>query len=150
LGVQHVLTVLRIWSKINKLTGTPVNAVWLVVTFCSALNLIGIGSSQTIVAIFNITAPALDLSYIAVIVAHRVYEHRVPFIEGPYTMGRWSRPVNAIAVVWVLFISVVLFFPPIRPVTATNMNYAICVAAFIAIVSMTWWFVSAKEYVFPH
>jgi amino acid transporter len=119
--------------------------VWLVVTFCSCLNLIGIGSSQTIVAIFNITAPALDLSYIAVIIAHRVYEHRVPFIEGPYTMGRWSKPVNAIAVAWVLFISVVLFFPPIRPVTATNMNYAICVAALIALVSMTWWYISAKE-----
>jgi hypothetical protein len=93
------------------------------------------------------TAPALDLSYIAVILAHRVYEHRVPFIAGPYTMGRWSIPVNVIAIIWVLFISVVLFFPPIRPVTAANMNYAICVAGLIAVVSMTWWFVSAKKYV---
>ena len=123
------------------------NAVWLVVAFCSCLNLIGIGSTQTIVAIFNITAPALDLSYIAVILAHRVYEHRVPFIAGPYTMGRWSIPVNAVAIIWVLFISVVLFCPPIRPVTAANMNYAICVAGLIAAVSMTWWFVSAKKYV---
>ncbi|KAF2402329.1 amino acid transporter [Trichodelitschia bisporula] len=134
-----------VWSKVNTVTHTPVNAVWLVVTFCSCLNLIGIGSTQTIVAIFNITAPALDLSYIAVIVAHRVYENTVPFIEGPYTMGRWSRPVNTVAVVWVLFISVVLFFPPVRPITATNMNYAVCVAGVIALVSMTWWFVSAKH-----
>jgi hypothetical protein len=124
-----------------------VNAVWLVVTFCSCLNLIGIGSSQTIVAIFNVCAPALDLSYIAVIIAHRVYEHRVPFIEGPYTMGAWSKPVNAIAVTWVIFISVVLFFPPIRPVTATNMNYAICVAGVTGVISLSWWFISAKQYV---
>ncbi|KIW03109.1 uncharacterized protein PV09_05754 [Verruconis gallopava] len=138
------------WSKVNHITQTPVNAVWLVVTFCSCLNLIGIGSTQTIVAIFNITAPALDLSYIAVIIAHRVYEHRVPFIEGPYTMGRWSKPVNVIAVVWVCFISVVLFFPPIKPVTATNMNYAICVAGAIALVSLSWWFISArKTYIGP-
>lgn len=122
--------------------------MWLVVIFCSCLNLIAIGSTQTIVAIFNITAPALDLSYIAVIIAHRVYEHRVPFIEGPYTLGRWSKPVNAIAITWVCFISVVLFFPPTRPVTATNMNYAICVAGFIALISLSWWFISAKEYVF--
>jgi amino acid transporter len=135
------------WSKVNSHTQTPVNAVWLVVTFCSCLDLIGIGSTQTIVAIFNITAPALDLSYIAVIIAHRVYEHRVPFIEGPYTMGRWSKPVNLIAVTWVLFISVVLFFPTIKPVTAANMNYAICVAAFIALASLSWWFLSAKKYV---
>lgn len=117
------------------------------VTFCSCLNLIGIGSSQTIIAIFNVCAPALDLSYIAVIIAHRVYEHRVPFIEGPYTMGAWSKPVNAIAVAWVIFISVVLFFPPIKPVTATNMNYAICVAGVTGVISLSWWFISARQYV---
>lgn len=135
----------RFWSRVNKVTQTPVNAVWLVVFFCACLNLIGIGSTSTIVAIFNITAPALDLSYIAVIVAHRFYTDRVQFIEGPYTMGKWSKPVNAIAVTWVIFISVILFFPPTRPVTAANMNYAICVAAFIALFSMTWWFSGAKE-----
>lgn len=74
------------------------------------------------VAIFNITAPALDLSYIAVILAHLVYEHRVRFIEGPYTLGRWGKPVNIVAIVWVCFISVVLFFPPVKPVTAKNMS----------------------------
>jgi Na+/melibiose symporter-like transporter len=62
-------------------------------------------------------------------------------------MGKWSRPVNAIAITWVLFISVVLFFPPERPVTAANMNYAICVAGAIAAISLSWWFISAKEYV---
>ena len=133
------------WSKVNSFTGTPVNAVWLVVCFCSCLDLIGVGSTQTIISIFNITAPALDLSYIAVIAAHRVYENRVQFIEGPYTMGRWSKPVNYIAITWVIFISVVLFFPSIRPITAANMNYAICVAAFIALFSMSWWYLSANK-----
>ncbi|KAF1963626.1 amino acid transporter [Byssothecium circinans] len=133
------------WSKVNNRTHTPVNAVWLVVIFCSCLNLIGIGSTLTIVAIFNITAPALDISYIAVIIAHRVYEDRVQFIPGPFTMGRWSKPVNAVAVTWVCFISVVLFFPTIKPVTATNMNYAICVAAFIGLFSAAWWYAGARK-----
>ncbi|KAL1637361.1 polyamine transporter tpo5 [Diplodia intermedia] len=116
------------WSNINKYTGTPVNAVWLVVVFCTCLDLIGIGSTLTIVAIFNVCAPALDLSYVAVIVAHRVYEKRVRFIPGPYTMGIWSKPINLVACSWVVFISVILFFPTTKPVTPTNMNYAICVA----------------------
>jgi amino acid transporter len=133
------------WSKVNDVTNTPVNAVWLVVAFCSCLNCIGIGSTLTIVAIFNITAPALDISYIAVIVAHRVYEDRVKFIPGPFTMGKWSKPVNAVAVTWVCFISVVLFFPTVKPVTPTNMNYAICVAAFIGLFSMLWWYAGARK-----
>ncbi|QDS71763.1 hypothetical protein FKW77_009138 [Venturia effusa] len=142
---DEALPLSSVWSRVNELTQTPVNAVWLVVTFCSCLNVIGIGSSQTIVAIFNVCAPALDLSYIAVIIAHRVYEHRVPFIEGPYTMGIWSKPINAVAVTWVIFISVVLFFPPVKPVTATNMNYAIVVAGVVGIISLGWWFASARH-----
>lgn len=111
----------RLWSTVNAYTCTPVNAVWLVVLFSICLNCIGIGSTETTVSIFNVTAPALDLSYIAVILAHLVYEHRVRFIEGPFTLGRWGKPINIVAIVWVSFISVVLFFPTVRPVTVLNM-----------------------------
>lgn len=109
------------WSKINNKTHTPINGVWLVVLCCISLNLIGIGSTQTIVAVFNITAPALDLSYIAVIFAHMFYSSEVQFIEGPFSLGRWGKPLNCISIFWVLFISTVLFFPPVKPVTAANM-----------------------------
>lgn len=105
----------------NEYTHTPVNAVWFVVFFSICLNCIAIGSTQTATAIFNITAPALDLSYIAVILAHQVYKNKVKFIEGPFTLGRWGTPINIISIVWVIFISTVLFFPPSRPVTAANM-----------------------------
>ena len=116
-----MLSPCSIWSSVNRYTQTPVNAVWLVVLLSTCLNLIGIGSTQTVIAIFNITAPALDLSYIAVIIAHHVYENKVRFIPGPYTLGQWGKPVNAVAICWVIFISVVLFFPPVKPVTAENM-----------------------------
>ncbi|KAL7274935.1 polyamine transporter tpo5 [Rhizina undulata] len=133
------------WSKVNPYTHTPINSVWLVVFCCTCLNLIGIGSTQTIVAIFNITAPALDLSYVAVILARIVYSSEVRFIEGPFTLGRWGRPLNWIAICWVTFISTVLFFPPTRPVTAVNMNYAICVAGFMALFALSWWWAGARK-----
>lgn len=69
------------FSHINRVTGTPVNSVWLVVIFCACLNLIGLGSTQTITAIFNLCAPCLDLSYVAVICAHLWYSKRVNFIR---------------------------------------------------------------------
>jgi amino acid transporter len=134
------------WSTVNKTTHTPVNAVWLVVFCCCGLNMVGLGSQQTIVAIFNITAPALDLSYVAVIIARRWYASEVKFVDGPFTLGKWGPPLNAIAVTWVLFISVVLFFPPTRPVTVLNFNYAICVAAFMAVFALSWWWLGARQY----
>lgn len=144
------------FNRINRITGTPVNAVWLVVTFCACLNLIGLGSTQTITAIFNLCAPCLDLSYIAVIAAHLWYSKRVDFVPGPFDLDtmlkplKISKPINLIAIAWVVFISVVLFCPTSKPVTAENMNYAIVVAGFVALFSMVWWYAGArKNYVGP-
>ncbi|KAF7121602.1 hypothetical protein CNMCM5793_009072 [Aspergillus hiratsukae] len=134
-------------SKINKYTHTPVNAVWFVVLFSIGLNCIAIGSTQTATAIFSITAPALDLSYVSVILAHRIYKDKVKFVEGPFTLGKWGAVINWVSIVWVLFISTVLFFPPTVPVTVSNMNYAICVGAFIAVFALSWWWVYARGYV---
>ncbi|TVY84852.1 putative amino-acid permease [Lachnellula suecica] len=133
------------FSKINEYTRTPVNAVWLCVAFCSCMTLIGIGSTLTIVAIFNITAPALDFSYALVILARNIYAHRIKFVPGPYQLGMWQKPVNIITCTWVFFISIVLLFPTIRPVTALNMNYASAVGAFIAVFSLGWWFAGARK-----
>lgn len=118
---RSILTYSSVWSKVNRFTYTPVNAVWLVVSFSCALLCIGIGSTETVVSIFNITAPALDLSYVAVILAFLVYRHRIRFVRGPFHLAGWGRYVNVIAIVWVFLISVVLFFPTVRPVTAANM-----------------------------
>lgn len=102
---------------------TPVNAVWLVVMCAIMLNLIAIGSTQTATAIFNITAPALDLSYVAVIFAHLYYGYKLKFVDESqqYSLGKWGKPVNIIAIIWVCFISVVLFFPTTVPITVLNM-----------------------------
>ncbi|KAI9374305.1 amino acid/polyamine transporter I [Aspergillus egyptiacus] len=131
-------------SKINPKTHTPLHAVWFVVAASIALNCIAIGSTQTATAIFSITAPALDLSYVSVILAHRIYKHEVRFVEGPFTLGKWGRYVNWVSIVWVVFISAVLFFPPRVPVTVENMNYGICVGVFIAVFALVWWRVDGK------
>ncbi|KAJ5033572.1 uncharacterized protein L3040_008684 [Drepanopeziza brunnea f. sp. 'multigermtubi'] len=135
------------FARVNGQTGTPLHAVWLIVAFASCLNLIGIGSTQTIVAIFNITAPALDLSYAAVIFARIVYEYLqlITFVPGPFSLGRMQKPYNVVAIVWVCFISVVLMFPTTRPVTPTNMNYAVVVALGIATFSLGWWWAGARK-----
>ncbi|KAI5858127.1 amino acid/polyamine transporter I [Tricharina praecox] len=133
------------WSRINAKTHTPINSVWLVVGCCVCLDLIGLGSTQTIVGIFNITAPALDLSYVAVIFARIWYSDEIKFIDGPFTLGKYGRALNWTAITWVCFISVVLFFPPRKPVTPENMNYAICVAAFMVVFAVGWWWAGARD-----
>lgn len=97
------------------------------------------------VAIFNITAPALDLSYAAVILARNIYSSRIEFRPGPYVLGWMQKPINNIAIIWVLFISVVLLFPTVRPVTPGNFNYAVVVGGAIALFSLGWWWAGARK-----
>jgi hypothetical protein len=56
-----------------------------------------------------------------------------------------QKPLNYIATAWVFFISVVLLFPTVRPVTATNFNYAVVVGAAIAAFAWGWWFAGARR-----
>lgn len=142
----------NIWSRVNSMTGTPVYAVWFVAAFCGCLNLIGIGSTQTITAVFNLCAPCLDLSYIAVLIARLVYEDSSQFEPRPYKIGNYvgkllpSKPRNIVAICWVVLISVVLFCPTTIPVTAMNMNYAVVVGAAVAVFALSWWFLGANKY----
>ncbi|THC98593.1 hypothetical protein EYZ11_001945 [Aspergillus tanneri] len=115
-----------------------------VVIFSILLTTIALASTKTATTIFSITAPALDLSYVAVILAHRLYRHRVPFVAGPFTLGKWTPVVNWVSVFWVLFISTVLFFPPSVPVTWENMNYGFGVGSGIALFAWLWWRVDAN------
>jgi len=142
---DNALPFSNFWSVVNSWTNTPINAVWLVVIFSIALNCIGIGSTETIVAIFNITAPALDISYATVILARNIYSSRIEFRPGPYVLGWMRRPLNTITIAWVFFISVVLMFPTVRPVTAVNFNYACVVAGVIALFAFGWWWAGARK-----
>lgn len=108
--------------KMNHYTQTPLNSVWVVVLLCCLLNLIGLGSAQTINGIFGITAPPMDLSYAAVIAAQLYYKKEMPISRGPFNLGKWRKPINYIATIWTVFISVSLLFPPISPVTTLNMK----------------------------
>ncbi|CAG9984411.1 unnamed protein product [Clonostachys byssicola] len=140
----------KMLRKMNHNTNTPLYSVWFVVIICCLLNLIALGSAQTINGIFGITAPACDLSYIAVIAGRLYYDRERPIAKGPFSLGKFQKPINYIACIWTVFLTVVLFFPPTYPVTAENMNYAVAISVAIFLFATAWWFLGAnKRYIGP-
>jgi amino acid transporter len=127
--------------------------VWLVVILSCCLNLVALGSVETINSIFGITAPALDCSYMAVVALRLYYADYLGLKivrKGPFSLGKYQKPINYIALAWTAFVTVVLFFPTANPVTLQNMNYAVVVAAGIAVFALSWWWLGArKTYVGP-
>jgi len=144
---DRLIPLSKIWTIVDKRTGTPLYAVWISVFWCITINLIALGSYTAILGIFNVTAIALDWSYVIPIMCKLIFNK---FEPGPWHMGRYSTAVNAWACIWTLFVSIVFILPTYRPVTADTMNYAIAYLAAIFVAALTYWFaVGKKWYVGP-
>lgn len=140
---DRLIPLSKVWTVINKRTGTPLYAVWIAIFWCIAINLIGLGSYTAILGIFNVTAIALDWSYVIPIMCKLIFNK---FEPGPWNLGRYSWYVNAWACLWTLFVSVIFILPTVRPVTADNMNYAIAYLAGIFLAALSYWWVVGKKW----
>jgi amino acid transporter len=132
-----------IWIKISPITGTPLYAVWVSVFFCIVINLIGLGSYAAIAGVFNICAIALDWSYVIPVACKLLFNR---FEPGPWHMGRYSVYVNSWACIWTLFVSIIFFFPSLKPVTPDNMNYAIAFMGAILVAAAIYWYLGGRKF----
>lgn len=71
----------------------------------------------------------------------------IPFARGPFHLGRCSKFIDVIGIVWVIITVVLFVLPPEHPVTATNMNYtslvfgtAVLAISLAYIFSARYWF----------
>ena len=133
----------HIWVQINARTGTPLYAVWIVVFWCIAINLVGLGSYAAISGVFNVCAIALDWSYVIPIVCKLAFGK---FEPGPWYMGRIGYFVNVWACLWTLFVSIIFILPTIRPVTAITMNYASVFLLAIFVSAAVYWYAGGRRW----
>ena len=68
------------------------------------------------------------------------------FERGPWHLGRWSRVIGLIAVVWVVFITVLFMLPQLSPVTWENFNYAPVAVLLVLGFAAIWWVASAPHW----
>ena len=139
----------RLWHTINKRTRTPTNSIWLaaVLAWLLVAPAYWLGS---IVAYFAVTSIAVIGLYIAyVIPTYLRLRAGGSFRPGPWNLGRWSYVIGTIAVVWVLFICVVLMLPQFCPCGSKlidYLNYApIAVLAVIGFAGI-YWVASARKW----
>ncbi|SNX85504.1 related to amino-acid permease 2 [Melanopsichium pennsylvanicum] len=130
------------FARINKRTGTTVNAVWLVVFPCMALGCLAFASYTAVTAIFALAALGMDSSYLVPIVARWIYwDHPdVQFKPGPFTLGRGllGKTINGIAICWTMFECVVLAIPTVKPISAINFNYSWVIMMGILLLASIW------------
>ena len=132
------------WHRINKRTRTPTNSIWLAAGGAFILGLPYLYSPVAYAAITSIAVIGLYVAYIAPVFLRLMARDK--FKEGPWTLGRWSRPIGIVATIWVVFIFILFMLPQVYPITINTFNYTPVVFLIVLGGAAIWYFVSAKNW----
>ena len=132
------------WHKINKRTRTPTNSIWLAAVAAFILGLPYLYSPVAYFAVTSIAVIGLYIAYaIPVFLRLRAGES---FRRGPWHLGRWSYVVGWIAVIWVVFISILFCLPQFAPISISTFNYAPVAVGVVVLFAGVWYAVSARKW----
>ncbi len=94
---------------VSKTFRTPARCIWVaaIVAFIPALAQFWVPPIYSIVV--SISVIGLYVSYVIPVLLALVYPNR--WKPGPWSLGRWWKPVAVVAIVWVAIISVILMLP---------------------------------------
>ncbi|MFJ9720759.1 amino acid permease [Streptomyces sp. NPDC101213] len=134
----------RLWRTVSPRTRTPVAAVWLAAGGALLLGLPYLINVTAYAAVTSIAVIGLYLAY-AVPTLLRLRKGD-DFARGPWHLGRWSRTVGVISVVWVGVITVLFMLPQVSPVTPETFNYAPVAVLVVLGFAAVWWFASARHW----
>jgi amino acid transporter len=136
-----------LWRKVSAKTQTPVPAVWLSVGFAALLALPSLWSATAYGAVTAINVIGITPAYVIPVYLKLRAGDR--FEPGPWSLGRWSKPIGWIAVVWVAVVTVIFCLPQSYPVTVDTMNYASVALVAVLTLATVWWFVARRSYSTP-
>jgi amino acid permease (GABA permease) len=133
-----------LWHKVNKRTRTPTNAIWLAAVGALILGLPYLWNSAAYAAVTSIAVIGLYIAY--VIPTFLRLRQGASFQRGPWHLGRWSYPIGIIAVIWVVFITILFMLPVDSPITVDNFNYTVVAVVVVLGFATIYWLVSAKNW----
>jgi amino acid permease (GABA permease) len=134
----------KLWHKINKRTRTPTNAIWLAAGGAFILGLPYLFNNTAYVAVTSIAVIGLYIAYVLPTFLRLL--RGSAFERGPWHLGRWSMPIGIIAVLWVVFITILFMLPASYPVTRDSFNYTPIAVLVVLGFAGIWWVVSARKW----
>ncbi|POS79173.1 hypothetical protein DHEL01_v202448 [Diaporthe helianthi] len=136
----------RVFAQVHKGLDVPLNAliwttVWVIIFGCVFL-----GSDSAFNAITAASVVALGVTY-AIPPAINVMRGRTMLPESrAFKMPEWlGWLTNLVGIGWTLLTTVLFLFPPERPVTGTNMNYAVIAFCVVLIIAVVQWLVDGRK-----
>ncbi|KAI4698019.1 uncharacterized protein J4E84_001153 [Alternaria hordeiaustralica] len=134
-------------SRVDSKHHVPLPAIAVTSVFLILIGLLNIGSTTAFNAIVSLGTVGLYISYLMpiLLIFYRRIVRPTSLPYGPFRLGKLGVGVNLVSIVYTVYVSIFLLFPPYQPVTAQNMNYAPVVLGGVLVLSAVWWFVRGKR-----
>ncbi|KAF9349002.1 hypothetical protein BGX26_012641 [Mortierella sp. AD094] len=135
------------WNHLHPSRNTPQRVSWLVTaaSMC-CIFLFFWGNSVAFQWISSLGCISANVCFVVPLWMRLTHEGSLHFIPGSFTLGRFSRPLHVISIVWLLFLSMFLMLPPIHPVNKNNFNYAPVVMIILAFLFGVSWFKARTDF----
>ena len=132
------------WHKISKRSHVPVHSAWFGAVGAFILSAPYLWSAVAYGAVTSIAVIGLYVAYLIPVYLRRT--NGAAFHPGPWKLNKWGPVIGWIAIVWVIFICIILLLPQFGPVTVSSFNYApVAVAAVLGFAGI-WYAVSARKW----
>lgn len=134
--------------KLVNIGGTPipVNAMVFSLFIPIVLSLLNLGGSEAFNSIMGLVTGAVGLTYalsIGCVLWRRLFGQSLPYAR--WSLGRYGVAINAFAVLYELYTTVISLFPLFAKVTAVTMNWGVAMFGGVAILSMLFYLVKARR-----
>jgi amino acid transporter len=120
------------------------NGIWLSCSVAFLLGLPYLINSTAYSAVISLCIISLHVAYGLLLLCKLFSPNQ--FFHGPFHLGRYSKYLNTIALIWISLIVILFVLPSEYPVTPINMNYASIAFGTVFIVTSLGYILSARHW----
>lgn len=137
-GLPHFFT------KVSTRFSAPIHTIVLAAFLAFLLAIPSLGSTVAFSAATSIATIGLYISYGLPILIGLIYPRN--FNKGPFNLRFASRPIALVAVLYIVFISIVFCLPSVNPVNDQTLNYTPVAVGIVALWAFGSWFLWARRW----
>jgi len=132
------------WHHVSKRVRVPIRSAWFGAIGAFILAVPYLWNVTAYYAVTSIAVIGLYIAYLTPVFLRRI--NPKAFKPGPWVLGKYGVVVGWIAVIWVIFIVILLMLPQASPITVKTFNYAPIAVAVVVGVPGIWYLVSARKW----
>jgi amino acid transporter len=135
----------KFWHHVSKKRRVPVRSAWFGATGAFILCLPYLYNYAAYWAVVGTAVIGLYIAYLTPVFLRRI--NPKAFVPGPYVLAQpLGAILNWIAIIWVIFICIILLLPQLSPITITTFNYAPIVVVAVIGFAVIWWVAGARKW----